>query len=92
MTFRVTLYNQHAMCGYHGEARYPKAAYRAALRNASKQFITYRRTSSAEWSDLDGQREFDLLWADAFFSRRSNKYGSIHVSRGDGLGLELRKL
>jgi hypothetical protein len=89
--FKVTLFNQHAQCGYSGKGRHPKAAYRAALRNASKQFVTYRRTSSAEWSDLDGYRQFDALWADVFFQRRASRAVSFYSSRHDGLGLELRK-
>jgi hypothetical protein len=63
MTYRVYLSNRHAnSCRYSGDGRTKVAAMRKALRNASRQFLSYRCGAGAPYSLRDPHITHAVLW------------------------------
>jgi hypothetical protein len=77
--YQVTVYNQHAMCGYTGEGNSRRAAFDAAMSNASREFLTY----GGDWEPT--LREM--------FDNIKGKIGDHRYAYDPrGVGVEYRKL
>lgn len=89
---QVTLVNQHAGCSIVATGRYPRAAYRRAVRLALPQFLRYRRGSdnSVWWAPSDVS--WDSLFVDCLAEIKRHRQTRAVYHPNDGIGLEIRRL
>lgn len=81
--WKVTLYNQHAMCGIYAKGRTRRKAFDAAFANAGEPFLAY---------GVDG---YAVSWLALFndaraYMRRGST--STHLQDPRGFGVEIRRV
>jgi hypothetical protein len=86
-TWKVSLFNQHAMCGYTAEGKTRRAAFMAAFRKAGPAFRHHGYSGAGQG--------IDNMWYACFADARANMrrgQTSIHLTGWQGLAVEIRRV
>jgi hypothetical protein len=88
-TWRVTLYNQHAMCGIYADGRTRRKAFDNAFHRAGPEFRHH--TLADHYGSRQGT---DVMWLAEFNDAKAHMFhgsGNIYRSNPNGMGVEIRR-